>query len=127
MVIWCILSGVSSGLMLSLSRSMVAEPGKPVWAPVRGVAPEVMLSIPGVIDPAVPPGVRNGVESRVLGVTTELLLGVAPLKSTVPVSGAFVPPISGVSTCVSAIKFCASCKILSTTGAGVRGVRRAAL
>ena len=109
----------SSGLIFSLSRTNGVAPGK---VPVRGVAPDVILNMPGVAEPAAPPGVRNGVESSVFGVATPSLLGVAPLKSGLT-SGALAPPINGVSTCVRAIKFCASCKILSIAGAGVRGVR----
>lgn len=39
----------SSGLIFSLSRTNGVAPGK---VPVRGVAPEVMLNMPGVAEPA---------------------------------------------------------------------------
>ena len=88
-------SVVSSGLMLSLSRTNGVAPGR-ICAVARGVAPEVMLSMLGVAD-SDPLGVRNGVERSVFGVAVASLLGVAPLKSEL-ISGALEPPINGVST-----------------------------
>lgn len=53
-------------------------------------------------------GYLKGVDSTVLGVWTTCLCGVTPEKS-LSCRGVFSPPLRGVSTFVSAIKFWASC------------------
>lgn len=54
-------------------------------------------------------GHLKGVDSTVLGVWTTCLCGVTPEKS-LSWSGVFSPPLRGVSTLVSAIRFWASCE-----------------
>ncbi len=54
-------------------------------------------------------GYLKGVDSTVLGVWTTCLCGVTPEKS-LSCRGVFSPPLRGVSTLVSAIRFWASCE-----------------
>lgn len=54
-------------------------------------------------------GYLKGVDSTVLGVWTTCLCGVTPEKS-LSCRGVFSPPLRGVSTLLSAIRFWASCE-----------------
>ena len=109
----------SSGLMFSLSLTDVILPGVAELMPVPGV------TLPGAARGVAPPGpalgVRKGVPRTVLGVATVLGLGVNPSKLRFSVMGVFMPPFKGVSTLVSAIRFCASCKIVSRPPKEERG------